>query len=82
MIGFMDQSYYINIAIALLPFIFWIAILFLLSSPFRMASQANLSPADNKDIVEDIYTENCVIIPYGLIFPIYYRSNSGLQKFG
>ncbi len=82
MIGVMDQSYYINIAIAVLPFIFWTAILFALYSPIGVLSEQTPPISDNTDTVDDTYKDNFVIIPYGLIFPIHYRSNSGVQNYG
>jgi len=37
---------------------------------------------ESSDKTAGVYTDNVVIIPYGLIFPIYYRSPTGAQDFG
>lgn len=78
----MDYTSYIYTAIALLPFILWATILFALST----AQDNQLKLADSESIGDNdsdyTYTDNVVIIPYGLIFPIYYRSPTGAQDFG
>jgi len=74
----MEHTSYIYILIALLPFLLWGAILFAIYS-----SKENLQKKpESSDKTDGVYTDNVVIIPYGLIFPIYYRSPTGAQDFG
>ena len=77
--GGMDYTSYVYIAIALLPFIVWGSIIVALSSESQ-ARQQNRSRAYKNPDREPV-TE-ISIIPYGLIFPLYYSYPSDKRNFG
>lgn len=75
----MDYTSYVYIIIALLPFIVWGSIIVALTSESQARLQ-NRSGASNGPEQEPV-TE-ISIIPYGLIFPLYYSYPSDKRNFG
>ncbi|MFK4063445.1 hypothetical protein [Brucella anthropi] len=71
----MDTSY-TYIIIALLPFLLWSAIIFVLSEADIQADCRD-SEDMNDDQMADIVT-----IPYGLIFPLYYHTPTASREIG
>lgn len=78
----MDQTSYTYLAIALLPFLLWATILFAISSSQQETQQPPSSQSGPDDTASEFYSDNFVIIPYGLVLPLYYRSRAQTKQFG
>ncbi|MFK0683300.1 hypothetical protein SD208_03155 [Ochrobactrum sp. BD67] len=74
----MDMSF-VYIAIALLPFLLWSAIIFALSDVH--ADYQDREQADD-DRPTDDQMADVVTIPYGVIFPLYYHTPSASREIG
>lgn len=73
----MDYTSYVYIIIAIAPFIVWGMVIFALSND---ALSVKNGRSDNINDNEQEDTHGISFIPYGLVFPLYYRS-SGQQSF-
>lgn len=75
----MDYTSYVYIAIALLPFIVWGSIIVALSreSQARRQNRSGVYKGPEREPATEI-----AIIPYGLIFPLYYSYPSDKRNFG
>nr|WP_208398151.1 MULTISPECIES: hypothetical protein [Brucella/Ochrobactrum group] len=76
----MDTSY-TYIIIALLPFLLWSAIIFVLSEADIQADCRD-SEDMNDDRPTDDQMADIVTIPYGLIFPLYYHTPTASREIG
>nr|WP_210271819.1 hypothetical protein [Brucella anthropi] len=76
----MDTSY-TYIIIALLPFLLWSAIIFVLSEADIQADCRD-SEDMNDDRPSDDQMADIVTIPYGLIFPLYYHTPTASREIG
>lgn len=75
-----DTSY-TYIIIALLPFLLWSAIIFVLSEADIQADCRD-SEDMNDDRPSDDQMADIVTIPYGLIFPLYYHTPTASREIG
>ncbi|HWT64422.1 MAG TPA: hypothetical protein VN150_17770 [Ochrobactrum sp.] len=75
----MDYTSYVYITIALLPFIVWGSIIVALSNENRPRQQSRSGAYKGSE--QEPVTE-ISIIPYGLIFPLYYSYPSDRRNFG
>jgi len=75
----MDYTSYVYIIIALTPFIVWATVIFALANEERSTKNIRF------ENTADIYNEESFaisIIPYGLVFPLYYRSSASHSVMG
>ncbi len=75
----MDYIGFVQIIIATTPFLVWGMIILVLSNiePSTKAKKPERELATNNENIADIS-----IIPYGLIFPLYYRSSAPHNNLG
>lgn len=76
----MDTSY-VYIAIALLPFLLWSAIIFVLSEADIEADYRDREQPEDDHPTDDQMAD-VVTIPYGLIFPLYYHTPNTSREMG
>lgn len=76
----MDTSY-AYIIIALLPFLLWSTIIFVLSEADIQADYRDCEDT-NDDRPTDDQMADIVTIPYGLIFPLYYHTPTASREIG